>query len=111
MKALLLIALVGCVNNDDVPPPRIGDVQPASAPPGSVVSISGSGFCQLPASMTGDPAACDPGAVDFDTVPATISTWDDRSIMVEVPAGATGAVTLVVIANARSSNGVAFTVD
>jgi IPT/TIG domain-containing protein len=78
---------------------QIVSVSPMSAPIGSTVTITGSGFG---VSQGGSTAT-------FNGVAATASTWSSTSITVSVPAGAaTGPV--VVTVGGLASNGVGFTV-
>lgn len=103
--------LVGCSAGDDVPAPLISNVVPAHAVPGAVVQVNGSYFCQRPAGITDDPNCAVAGTVHFNEAPATPTSWMDTAIMVEVPAGLTGAVAVQVVAAGRMSNAVPFTVD
>lgn len=110
MRFVVALALVGCINNDDVPAPHVGGVTPASAPVGALVVVNGAYFCQQPTSGE-DPTPCDQnGTVDFGELPGTVASWNDIAITVEVPSGA-GAVSLGVIAAGRPSNRVAFVIE
>lgn len=74
--------------------PTITSLSPSSAPVGSTVIISGSGF----------EAAQGSGQVTFGGTPATINSWSDTEISVVAPS----AGTVVVSQNGLSSNAVAF---
>jgi hypothetical protein len=114
MRALLALAMsavLACSANDDIPAPIVSAVVPDHAPANSVVVVSGSYFCGRPRSAVEDPTCAVSGAVHFGAVPGTPSTYTDVSIMVEVPAGASGATDVTVTAAGRTSNAVAFTVD
>src|ERR1700674_3604467 len=81
------------------PPPVISSLSPSSGSPGTLVTISGSGF-----------GATQGQTVNFNGTSASISSWSDTSITVYVPVGAmTGNVTVTTGAN-LTSNGVNFTV-
>ena len=107
--SLLLVA--ACSANDDVPAPQLSSVVPDHATPGAIVVVSGNYFCQRPNTGIEDPTCDSTGEVSFGASPGTISNWMDTQIMVEVPQGALGSVTLSVIVNGRSSNGTSFHVD
>jgi hypothetical protein len=101
----------GCSANDDVPAPLISTVLPNHAPPGGLVAVDGSYFCQKPNRGSEDPTCPISGNVQFGTSPGTPTTWTDTSIMVEVPQGVSGGVGVSVTAGGRTSNVVGFTVD
>ena len=108
MRVLVLVLLVGCSANDDIPSPLISTVTPDQAPAGAQVTVAGSSFCQRPGTSE-DPTCATSGTVHFDTVPATPSLWTDTAIMVEVPPGISGRVGVTVSAAGRMSNSVEFT--
>ena len=109
MRRLYLVLLVACSASDDIPAPMISSVQPASAPGGSVVTVTGSFFCQQPDTGDEDPICDTPGEVQFGAAPGTITSWTDTAVMVEVPQALVGAVSLDLVANGRQSNSVTFT--
>jgi hypothetical protein len=112
VRGLVIAALLAsCSANDDVPSPQIASVTPDQAPPGQIVTIAGSYFCQRPRGITEDPDCSVAGTVHFGTVPGTPSVWQDTALMVEVPAAAAGRADVQVITGGRSSNTVAFTVN
>ncbi len=79
--------------------PAIGSLTPASGPVGSSVTISGSNFGSTQGTSS----------VTFNGTPASPTAWNDTSLSVPVPAGAsTGPV--VVAVGGVVSNGVTFTV-
>ena len=79
--------------------PSISGLNPDSGPVGASVEISGTNFGDSQRTST----------VTFNGVTATASSWDDTSIAVTVPAGATTG-NVVVTVDGQASNGVAFTV-
>ncbi len=105
----VLCALPGaCTAGDDVPAPLVSGVTPDHAPPGAIVQLTGDHFCQLPEIREDVP--CNPsGSVQFDTTPATATSWTETSIMVEVPQGLTTPVQVRVLAGGHTSNAVTFT--
>jgi IPT/TIG domain-containing protein len=105
----LILVLTACSASDDIPAPLISAVQPDSATAGSVVVVNGSYFCQRPDTGQEDPICDTPGEVQFGDSPATVTSYSDTTIMVEVPQGLIGAVSLDVVANGRESNSVTFT--
>jgi hypothetical protein len=109
--AFVLSSLVACSARDDVPAPVVSSVVPNHAPANAVVMVSGSYFCQRPNVNPEDPTCPVTGTVLFGAVPGVPSTYSDVSIMVEVPAGASGATTISITAGGRTSNSIAFTVD
>jgi hypothetical protein len=111
--ALLSIALVSgaCTANDDVPAPVASSVVPNSGAPGTIVSNSGSYFCQQPDNGDEDPTCSTTGDVVFGDTPASPTTWADDAIQVEVPDGTPGETQLEVQVAGRSSNSLAFTID
>jgi hypothetical protein len=107
MRWLLVVALFGCSANDDIPSPLIASLNPDHGPAGAVIMVSGQYFCQAP---VGDDPACDTiGTVSFNAVPGIVSAYTDDSIMVEVPAGNVGHVTVRVTAAGKTSNAAGFT--
>jgi IPT/TIG domain len=106
---LALLIACSCSASDDIPAPLISSVQPESAPGGAVVVVSGSYFCQRPDTGQEDPLCDTPGEVQFGASPATVTSYSDTAIMVEVPQDLIGAVSLDVVANGRDSNSVTFT--
>jgi uncharacterized protein (TIGR03437 family) len=112
MKALVVMALLcGCSANDDIPSPLISTIVPDHAPPESLVTVSGSYFCQRPDTGNDDPTCDITGTVTFGQAPATPTDYSDTAITVEVPQGITGSVDVTVQAAGRSSNSVSFTAD
>ena len=95
---LLLVVALGCDAAEDVPPPQIASVTPDHATPGASVRIVGE-FVE------------DVSAVMFDATPANLSTYDEASIMVEVPNVMPGPVALRVLAAGRTSNDFDFRVE
>jgi YD repeat-containing protein len=77
--------------------PSISSLAPAAGAVGTSVTISGTAF------------GIAAGTVSFNGTAATISSWSDTSIVVQVPTGATTG-SVVVTANGVASNGVTFTV-
>ncbi len=111
MKRLLLPLLVAaCTANDDIPAPQLSSVVPAQAMPGTIVLVSGDYFCQRPDTGNEDPTCDSTGDVSFGASPGTISNWSDTAIMVEVPQGALGSVSVTVSVNGRTSNSTSFDV-
>jgi hypothetical protein len=109
MRWLLLVTMLGCSANDDFPAPQVSSVTPDHAPAGSVVQVNGQHFCQSP---VGEDPACDTsGTVQFGAVPGVVSTYNDNSVLVEVPTGIAGHVSVTVSAAGKTSNAVSFTVD
>jgi len=104
-----LVALAACSANDDIPAPIVASVVPDVAAAGTVVVVNGSYFCQRPNTGSEDPTCAIVGAVHFGAALGTPSTYTDTSIMVEVPAGASGSAPVDVTAAGRTSNSVAFT--
>jgi hypothetical protein len=98
-----------CSANDDIPAPIVSSVVPDTAPVGSVVTVSGSYFCQRPPSKSEDPTCTAIGTVRFGALSGIPSVYTDTTIMVEVPAGASGVVDLSVTAAGRTSNSITFT--
>ncbi|MHB8780528.1 MAG: IPT/TIG domain-containing protein [Candidatus Geothermincolia bacterium] len=103
---LISLSLFTASLSDTAPAPRglepylpaISEVSPKAATPGSAILILGEGFLE--------PDALAP--VTFSGVSATISEWDDRSIVVVVPQGAiTGEL---VVKTSLGSDEVPFTV-
>jgi hypothetical protein len=112
MRVVIIALLVaGCSANDDIPSPMISSIVPDHGPGGSVVTVAGSYFCQRPDTGTDDPTCDISGIVDFGEAPGAPSSYTDTAIMVEVPAGITGAVDVTVVAAGRMSNSVTFTAD
>jgi len=108
---VLALVFAACSANDDVPAPIVAAVTPDQAAPGAIVTVSGSYFCQRPEGVTDDPNCDVAGTVRFGEVPAVPTTWEDTSIMVEVPDGITGQAGVQVIAAGRTSNTVGFTAE
>ena len=108
---VVVVALVACSANDDVPAPQLGSVVPARATAGTVVTVVGNYFCQRPNTGNEDPLCDTTGQVNFGASAGTVTSWSDTTIMVEVPQGALGPVVLSVIVNGRSSNPISFTVQ
>ena len=79
--------------------PGIGTVSPALGMEGAVVTIRGANFG----------STAEMGGVSFNGVWASASSWSDEEIRVPVPADATTG-SVVVTANGRASDGVAFIV-
>ena len=77
--------------------PSISSLSPTVGAVGSSVTISGTAF------------GIATGTVSFNGTAATVSSWSDTSIVVQVPTGATTG-SVVVTANGVASNGVTFTV-
>jgi len=82
-----------------LPTPSITGLSPASAPVGTLVTISGTNFGSTQGSSS----------VSFNGVAAGNATWSATSIKVPVPAGASNG-NVVVTVNGVASNGVNFTV-
>jgi hypothetical protein len=107
MRWLLVVAMLGCSANDDIPSPQISSLNPDHGPAGAVIMIAGQYFCQAP---VGEDPACDTvGTVSFDAAPGIVSSYTDTAIMVEVPTGNTGEVTVRVTAAGKTSNAITFT--
>ena len=82
------------------PPPNITSLNPASGPVGASMTISGANFGLSQGNST----------VTFNGAAAKISGWNDTTIFVTVPAGATTG-NVVVTVGGFASNGVPFTVN
>lgn len=108
--AIVMLAVLGCSANDDIPSPLIAAVVPNQAPVGATVMVTGQYFCQQPDTGSDDPTCDVSGSVRFDIVPGTPSSWSDTEIMVEVPSGVIGRADVSVLAAGRTSNSVEFTV-
>ncbi|HYJ84990.1 MAG TPA: IPT/TIG domain-containing protein [Pyrinomonadaceae bacterium] len=79
--------------------PKINSLSPASGPVGTSITISGTTFGAIQGSST----------VSFNGATATPSSWNDTSIVIQVPPGTlTGPV--VVTVGGQASGGVTFTV-
>jgi|GEM_PF-2069675 len=112
MRRLCIIALLAsCAASEDVPAPQVASISPSRATPGTIVMLAGSYFCQRPNNGNEDPTCDSTGTVEFDTVPATATSWADNAIMVEVPSGTTGNVDVSVTASGRISNSISFTIE
>lgn len=110
MRVLLLLSLVACSANDDVPAPRLASVTPDHAAPGTSVTLEGEYFCQQPVESE-DPLACAHiGTVSFGTLGTATTTYSDMQILAEVPNGA-GMVRLTVTSAGRVSNSIDFTIE
>jgi len=108
-RLLVTLALAACSANDDFPAPLISSLTPDHGPAGAVITINGSYFCQK---MVGEDPICNAsGTVDFGTVPATLTSYTDTALMVEVPSAATGATSVTVTAAGKTSNGATFTIE
>src|SRR2546430_9690425 len=82
----LALMFAGCTANDDIPAPMIANVVPNHAPPGQIVVIGGSYFCQRPKNGSDqDPHCSAIGSVSFGMVPGTPTDWTDTATMVQVP--------------------------
>lgn len=117
MRGAVMLGVLGALGCEAAEGPRIEAVAPAAARRGSAVVLSGEGFCG-PREVRAD-GACQPnlpsGHVDFGLEPpiarALVLTWRDAAIEVEVPGAVdTGATTVYVTVDGRSSNGVPFEV-
>jgi hypothetical protein len=80
--------------------PGITGLSTNSAPAGTPITITGMNFGSTQGTST----------VTFNGQAATVTTWGDTSIVVNVPAGATTG-NVVVTVNGIASNGIAFTVQ
>lgn len=107
----LFLLVAACSANDDIPAPQVASVTPDRAPAGAVVLVNGSYFCQRGDTMDEEPMCQTTGEVNFGASPGTISTWSDTAVMVEVPSGVEGGVSLSVVVGGRPSNPIAFTID
>lgn len=96
-----LLLLAGCGGDDNSSPnPEIAGVQPDSGPPGTAVTISGSGF---------SPTASN-NAVSFDGTAASVTSATESEIKTEVPEGAeTGPVSVTV--RGETATGPNFTIE
>ena len=105
------MAMLGCSANDDIPAPLIASLNPSHGPAGAVIMVSGQYFCQQPG--MGEDPACDAaaGTVSFDASPGIVSAYTDTAIMVEVPDGLAGHVTVRVTAAGKTSNAAGFTAE
>jgi YD repeat-containing protein len=79
------------------PTPVITSISPASGPVGTTVTITGNNF------------GTTPGSITFNGTTATQTSWNNGSIVVPVPAGATTG-NVVVTVGGQASNGQLFTV-
>jgi hypothetical protein len=111
MRWLLVVAMLGCSANEDIPAPLIASLNPNHGPAGAVIMIAGQYFCQAP--QAEDSQACDSatGTVSFDAAPGIVSAYTDTAIMVEVPTGLSGHVTVRVTAAGKTSNAAGFTAE
>ena len=104
---LTAVALAGCADDAG---PRLDAVTPAAAPPGSMVTLTGSRLC----GASGDCARA-AGEVQIGlalpTVRAVVVRYGDTSAQIKIPAVAPiGDTALVVTVNERSSNALDFAV-
>jgi uncharacterized protein (TIGR03437 family) len=106
-----LVLVAACSSSADMPAPHIAAIAPTSGASGALVTVYGDHFCQRPDTGNDDPLCPEIGTVEFGVVPGTLSMWSDASITAEVPALAPGAVTVIVVAAGRVSNGMTFTVE
>ncbi len=110
MRWLIVLAMLGCSANDDIPSPLVSALNPSHAPPAAVIMVTGDYFCQQP--IMGEDNVCDAvGTVNFGATPGIISAYTDTSIMVEVPDGLSVPVPVSVTAAGKTSNSVTFTPD
>jgi hypothetical protein len=79
--------------------PAVNSITPASGPAGTAVTISGLNFGLTQGTST----------VSFNGVPASATSWSDKTIVVPVPLYATTGMVVVKV-NGISSNGLVFTV-
>jgi Tol biopolymer transport system component len=96
---LIVLMFVSCVN-DSTPNPEISNIQPASGPPGTAVTISGSDFSPVP----------EDNIVNFNGVQAPVNEATESTVKTTVPDSAeTGPVEITVAGNTAS--GPSFTVE
>jgi uncharacterized protein (TIGR03437 family) len=107
----LVVGLGACHGRPDSP--RIDELAPPVAKAGQVVNILGLAFCgQDPADRGSDDVCAKTldGFVTFGTQQgiersdAAVTTWTDTQISVQLPAGLTGAMNVVVTVGGRASN-------
>jgi hypothetical protein len=101
------LAIAGCADDRG---PRLSSVEPAAAPPGAQVVITGERLC-------GDTGDCATAAGEIDiglsppTVRATVIAYEDTTATIAIPtAVAIGPTAIVVIVNERASNALDFDV-
>jgi len=92
---IVLFSLVGSA----LAAPNISGLSPSSGAIGASVTISGTGFGTTQGS----------GTVSFNGTTTTVTSWNDTSLIMTVPTGATTG-NVVVFASGVNSNGAAFTV-
>ena len=97
---VLICVLYSCGNNNSTPDPTISEIQPESGPPGTMVTIIGSGF-------TDDLSAIE---VTFNGLSGDISNASESEIQATVPEGAESGPIEVTVGNMNAA-GPHFTVE
>ena len=97
---ILLSALYSCGNNNSTPDPEITEIQPESGPPGTMVTIMGSGFTNDKSALT----------ITFNEMSADISSASENEIQATVPEGAVSGPISVTVGEV-TANGPHFTVE
>jgi hypothetical protein len=107
------VFLAACSANDDIPAPVLASATPASANVNTIITLSGSYFCQQPeGSADSDPLACaHTGAVMFGETPANATQYTDSSITTQVPEMPAGDTQISVATGGRETNTIDFTVE
>ena len=96
----LIILAISCDSNNSIPDPTISEIQPESGPPGTMVTIKGSGFSTDASAIR----------VTFDSLEAEVVNATETEIQVIVPEGAeSGAITISI--GETSTSGPNFTVE
>lgn len=95
-----LILAISCDSNNSTPAPTISDMQPESGPPGTMVTIKGSGFSTDASAIT----------VTFDSLEAEVVSATETEIQVIVPEGAESGAIIISIGETYTS-GPNFTVQ
>lgn len=96
----LTFLLISCGGGNSTPDPEITSIQPTSGPPGTLVTINGSGFSTETSN----------NVVYFNGLEADITSASDSELMATVPDGATSGAISVKVGNATAS-GPSFTVE
>ncbi len=99
---LITLFLISCGGDNGTPNPAIDGIQPESGPPGTMVTINGSGF---------SPEAAN-NAVTFDGTQAPVNNATESTIETQVPKGlSTGSVQIEVTVGDQTVTGPGFMVE
>jgi len=106
------ILFAACSSNDDIPAPQLSGVVPDRGVPGTLVTVSGSYFCQV-AHDDDAPLECldSGGAVYFGSFLGTALSWEDTMLMIEVPESPPGEVDLRVQVKGKTTGSIDFVVE